>query len=120
MHFTPEEKSQLVTRYYNGETILDISTATGIPRSTLYSCLKPYQTVNTETGHQVNVSEFIRMKKHLDKLEQVIEVLQKVKCTVSSPLQDKLRELLRLYAQYSMHVLCDALQVPRGTFYNHM
>ena len=26
----------------------------------------------------------------------------------------------KLYGQYSVHVLCDALQVARGTFYNHI
>lgn len=120
MRFTPEEKSQIVTRYYNGESILDISTSTGIPRSTLYSWLKPYRTEHTDAGYHVNASEFIKMKKHLDKLEQIIEVLQKVECTVSSPLQDKLQELSQLYGQYSVYTLCEALQVPRGTFYNHM
>lgn len=120
MRFTPEDKSQFVTRYYNGESILDLSTSTGIPRSTLYSWLKPYRTEHTDAGYQVNASEFIKMKKHLDKLEQIIEVLQKVECTVSSPLQDKLHELSQLYGQYSVHTLCEALQVPRGTFYNHM
>lgn len=60
------------------------------------------------------------MKQRLEKLEQKIEVLQKVDCTVSSSLQDKLQELSKLYGQYSVHTLCDALCVSRGIFYNHI
>lgn len=41
-------------------------------------------------------------------------------CCVGSTLKDKLNELEKLYGQYSVHVLCDALDVPRGTFYNYI
>ena len=50
----------------------------------------------------------------------MIEILKTVKCNVQSPLQEKLCELEKLYGKYSVHVLCDALNVPRGTFYNHI
>lgn len=56
----------------------------------------------------------------MEKLEGIIQVLKSVDCTVSAPLQDKLKALEALYGQFSVHTLCDALEVPRGTFYNHM
>lgn len=60
------------------------------------------------------------MKQRLEKLEQKIEVLQKVDCTVPPPLQDRLQEPSKLYGQYSVHTLCDALCVSRGTLCNHI
>ena len=60
------------------------------------------------------------MKQKLQKLEQKLEILQKVDCTATAPLQDKLNELTKLYSQYSVHALCEALCVSRGTFYNHI
>lgn len=60
------------------------------------------------------------MKQKLQKLEQKLEILQKVNCTASAPLQEKLQELAKLYGQYSVHALCEALCVSRGTFYNHI
>ena len=53
-------------------------------------------------------------------MEQKIEILQRVNCTVSAPLQEKLQELAKLHGQYSVHALCEALCVSRGTFYNHI
>jgi transposase-like protein len=118
--FTKKEKHQLVARYHNGESATDICTETGIARSTFYTWLQPYKTTYTNAGYAVSAVEFIKMKQRLEKLEQKIEVLQKVNCTVSSPLKEKLRELALLYGQYSVHVLCESLGVPRGTFYNHI
>ena len=110
----------MVARYRNGESATDICTEIGIARSTFYTWLKPYKTTYTDAGYAVNAAEFIKMKQRLEKLEQKVEVLQKVNCTVSSPLKEKLQELSLLHGQYSVHVLCEALEVPRGTFYNHI
>lgn len=111
-----EEKHQLIARYSNGESATNICTETGVARSTFYAWLKPYKTTYTDASY----AEFIKMKQRLKKLEQKVEVLQKVNCTVSSPLKEKLQELSLLHGQYSVHVLCEALEVPRGTFYNHI
>lgn len=120
MRFSDEQKQELVSRYHGGESASDICLQNGVPRSTFYTWLKPYQTEITPSGYIVSTNEFVKMKQRLEKLEQKIEVLQKVDCTVSSPLQDKLQELSKLYGQYSVHTLCDALCVSRGTFYNHI
>lgn len=31
-----------------------------------------------------------------------------------------MKEIEKFYGQYNVHVLCDSLDVPRGTFYNHI
>ena len=54
------------------------------------------------------------------RLENIIAVLKTVNCTAHSPAQEKLVELERLYGHFSNHVLCDALDIPRGTFLNHI
>lgn len=120
MKYTPEEKRQLVMRYQNGESVSHICSETGISRSTFYSWVKPYQTTLTETGVLVTPQEFALLKRRVEKLESIINVLKSVDCTVSSPLKEKLAALETLYGQYSIHTLCDALEVSRGTFYNYI
>ena len=46
--------------------------------------------------------------------------MQKVFDVENIPTQVRLEELERLYGEYNVHNLCDALMVPRGTFYNHI
>ena len=120
MLISTEEKRSLVARYRAGESVAELCADSGVPRSTFYTWIRPYTVTMTDSGYAVSQQEFIKMKQKLQKLEQKIEILQKVNCTVSAPLQDKLQELAKLYGQYSVHALCEALCVSRGTFYNHI
>ena len=120
MKYTSEEKRRLVMCYQSGESASSICSETGIPRSTFYSWIPQYSMVETKAGERVNLRDYELQKKHIKKLESIIRILKAVDCTVSSPLQDKLAAMEALYGQYSIHVLCDALEVPRGTFYNHI
>lgn len=120
MRLSTEEKSKLVERYHSGESAIDICTQSGMPKSTFYTWLKPYKVMVSPTGNIISFNEFFKMKQKLDKLEKKIKVLQTVNCTASAPLQDTLYELSLLHGQYSVNVLCEALNVDRGTFYNHI
>ena len=120
MRWSTKEKQSLVARYQAGESVAEICADTGIARSTFYTWIKPYTTTTTDSGYVVSQQEFIKMKQRIQKLEQKVEILQKVGCTASAPLQEKLQELAKLYGQYSVHALCEALCVSRGTFYNHI
>lgn len=120
MRFSTEEKQLLVARYHTGESAAEICADTGIARSTFYTWIKPFTATKTNSSYAVSQQEFMKMRQKIQKLEQKIEILQKVDCTLSSPLQMKLQELTKLYGQYSVHALCEALNVSRGTFYNHI
>lgn len=120
MRYNTGEKQALVARYRAGESVAEICTDTGVPRSTFYTWIKPYTVTMTDSGYMVSQQEFIKLKQKLRKLEGKIEILQKVNCTVSAPLQEKLQELAKLHGQYSVHALCEALCVSRAAFYNHI
>ena len=120
MKFTKEEKQAFVKHYQNGETVLQICNENQIPRSTFYRWIQDYQQTVTDTGNIVTPQEFLYLKRRVEKLEAMVQVLKKVDCTVSPPLQEKLKAMEALYGQFSEHTLCEALDVPRGTFYNHI
>ena len=120
MRWSTKEQQSLVARYQAGESVAEICADTGVARSTFYTWIKPYTTTTTDSGYVVSQQGFIKMKQRIQKLEQKVEILQKVGCTASAPLQEKLQELAKLYGQYSVHALCEALCVSRGTFYNHI
>ena len=120
MRWSAEEKQSLVARYRAGESVAEICADVGVARSTFYTWIRPYTTTTTDSGHVVSQQEFNKMNQKIQKLEQKVEILQKVNCTASAPLQEKLQELAKLYGQYSVHALCEALCVSRGTFYSHI
>ena len=55
---------------------------------------------------------------HLSKIEQKLEVLGKCSCGVNASIDEKMAAIAALEGQYSIHVLCEALNLPRGTYYN--
>lgn len=120
--YTNEQIRQCCFAYRNGEAVNRISEQRKIPRSTIYVWLKKYKDLpEINPDSYINYQRFYTQEKaQYEKLKQICKVLQTVNCTVSSPLQTKLNEIEKLYGQYSVHVLCEALGVSRSTFYNHI
>ena len=122
MKISSEEKQALVLQYEQGEPVRSICARTGIARSTFYTWIRSFGTVikNGDKTIRVTLREMNNLKRKVKMLEERLRILQKVNCGVSAPLQERLREMEKLYGQYSVHALCDALCVARGTFYNHI
>lgn len=106
-------------KYCDGVAVRDIVKTTGVPRSTVYYWIKQYK--NFTDLNDITLKKTLdNIKRKYEKSQQICEVLKSVHCTRNSPLKTKLYELEKLYGQYSVHVLCEALGVSRGTFYNHI
>ena len=90
----------------------------GIARSTLFKWKKKYEENHffrvskkpANTGHKA--------KAHLDKLNKIVAASKELRCGVTASITEKVAEINRLEGKYSIHVLCEALQLPRGTYYN--
>jgi hypothetical protein len=59
-----------------------------------------------------------KAKAHLDKLNKIVAASKELYCGVTASITEKVVEIKRLEGKYSVHVLCEALQIPRGTYYN--
>lgn len=117
---TPQEKQMPVARYQKGESVSSICMQSGTSKSTFCNWVKQYSTLTSRMGNEVTPREIELMKRRLEKANNLVSVLKAVHCTAFSSLQEKLAELERLHGEFSVHVLCEALDVPRGTFYNHI
>ena len=120
--YTQAEKQALIDRFIsNRETVASIIEDTGIPKSTLYSWIKVYQEEQyTGKKKEVNAYSFKLLENKVTRLESIIEILKTAPCTVQAPLKQRLYAAESLYGKYSVHMICDAFNIPRGTFYNHV
>ena len=117
--YAKEIHRQAVSRYFKcKQTAAQISRVMNIPHQTVGAWI---------TAAKSGISDVrwtprrIRdMCAKVKRLESIISVLKSVECTVSSPQKERLREMERLHGQFSSRVLCDALEVPRGTYLNHI
>ncbi len=108
--------------YRKGTPVTKLVEQFDVPRSTIYFWLKKYKDMpSLQPESYISFRQnFKREQKRNEKLANICEILQKVDCTVSAPLKTRLYALESLYGQYSVHHLCEALKVSRGTFYNHV
>ena len=120
MKFTDAQKKVIVARHENGESVRSLCSEFNIPRSTLYRWCKSHKTNTIANGIPFTAREINQMQNRIVKLNNIIAILKTVNCTVSAPLRERLVALEALYGQYDVHTLCEALNVDRGTFYNHI
>ena len=116
-HISSETKTNIINRYNNGESVVELTEATGIARSTIYGWLKADRESAKKPVTKKTVNDLNRA---IIRLSTQIEILQKVFDVENIPTRIRMGELERLYGEYNIHNLCDALMVPRGTFYNHL
>lgn len=109
-------------RYENGESASAISQSIHVPVSTLYRWFHAYRTIQTPQ-HTYSPAEFNTLLKRTKKAEHLLEIIRKTGCISSIPLQTRLQKLATLHeedTEFSVHEICEALEVSRGTFYNHI
>lgn len=113
-----ETKASIINRYNNGESVAVLTEATGVARSTIYGWIRAVQSESADKT--INKKTVNDLERKNIRLSTLIEILQKVFDVENIPTQLRLEELEKLYGEYNVHNLCDALMVPRGTFYNHI
>ena len=121
--YPTEFKVKAIRRYEKGESIKELCKELNISQSTLYHWRKQYCSIQTDT-RTYTPAEFDAISRRLRKVEHELEVIRLSGYIARIPLQDKLATLELLHNEmadlYSVHELCEALDVSRGTFYNHI
>ena len=119
--YTQEEKQAVIDRVISGEPSAHILADTGIPKSTFYSWLRIYQEEqNAANRRKVDIRNFHLLENKVARLESIVEILKSAPCTPRAPVRQRLYAAEQLYGKYNVHVICDAFDIPRGTFYNHV
>ena len=118
-----EFKKQAIRRYEKGESIPALCQELHISQSTFYHWRNQYRSIQT-SAHTYTPAEFDVLVRRLQKAEHKLSIIQLSGYLSKVPLQDKLATLEHFHNEmsdlYSVHELCEALNVSRGTFYNHI
>lgn len=117
--YRPEFKQQVVLRIRNGLPILEISQKYHVAQSTLYCWIKDLELISGD----FSVTDYNTLQRQHDRVNHILQVIRLSSIIDEVPLQRRLSILARLheqFEQYSVHELCEALNVARGTFYNHI
>ena len=117
-----KEKENAIKRYVKDrEPPLRIIKEIGISKSTFYKWLSEYQNEQKQSDRKnLTLRNFKLLEAKIDRLDGIIEIIKKANILPNSSLKDKLHTAESLSGNYSVHMLCDALDIPRGTYYNHI
>lgn len=117
--YSKEEKTQVLNDYKKGGHITDISKRMGISRGTIYRWIEQANQVrmNATLPH---AGDYHRLKLHCDKLEKMISILHEVHSRLGLSLQQKYELVKKMSEEYSVNALCTALDVAKGSYYNHI
>ena len=121
--YPAEFKAKIIKRYQKGKSIQALSQEFHIPQGSIYRWRKEYCSIHSP-NRTYTPKEFDTISKRLARLEHEMEIIRLAGYISKVPLQKKLSFLESLYQKpdnpYSVHELCEALDVARGTFYNHI
>ncbi len=119
----PEEfKKQVVACYEKKHSLVFAAEKYNVAVSTVARWVNDY-TIHGPLEEQFTLSEFKELKRKYARSQHLLEIIKLSKLFDEIDLQKRLRILAQLYEQtelYSVRELCEALNVDRGTFYNHI
>ena len=116
----PEEfKKQVVSFYAAGNPLSAVSEKYQLAQSTIYRWCREYD----HTGDPSTVKDCAALRRQCERLERILQIIRLSNIIEGVPRRKRLEILAKLHEQieqYSVHELCEALDISRGTFYNHI
>lgn len=117
--YSLEFKSQVVLTIQNGLPTAEASQRYQVAQSTLYRWGKEYG----QTDSNLSAPDYTTLQRKGQRFDHILQIIRLSGIMEEVSLQKRLTILARLHEQferYSVHELCEALNVSRGTFCNHI
>ena len=118
--FSDEDRREVVKLYQAGHSIPDICKSVQIGRSTLYRWISLHTEFRRYGGEVFTSKDVFRLREENRMLREENEILHRCECHPHSALSVKMAAMAKLRHEFSIHALCRALDVKRGTFYNYL
>ena len=104
MKYSPELRAVAIASHLvDGQTVAQIATNIGVPRSTLYNWIKKHlenQSSKIENQPPLTLQYLKHLESKVQRLDGMITILKTVPCTVHAPLSDRLNAIEQLQGQY--------------------
>ena len=117
--YSQETKDYILKCYLSGESVLSIQKNSGIPRSTIYHWIKKYNHNHQSKGQVVNLKDYNDLNRKYEQCLTIIKILQSSPCLATDSVDEKYFAIEDLLLEgYNVNVICEALCMSKGTYYN--
>ncbi|MBR6968584.1 MAG: IS3 family transposase [Ruminococcus sp.] len=108
-------KKEIIEQIKAGGKVTAISKKYGISRQTIYRWLAE----NADFVEPKRRS-YGELERYSQKLENIIEILKYAQPTEKLTQLERYELITELSSKYNVNTLCDALDIPKGSYYNHI
>lgn len=117
--YSQETKDYILKCYLSGKSVLSIQKNSGIPRSTMYRWIKEYNHNHQSKGHIINLKDYNDLNRKYERCLTIIKILQSSPCLANDSVDEKYFAIEDLLLEgYNVNVICEALCMSKGTYYN--
>ena len=116
--YATEFKKKVVEFYLDHHTVKETLQKFNIPESKLFVWKHQYQTRMFEKPRSTQSYSIKPMQRKLDRMKAVWEVQSISKCSPNASHAEKVKAVDSLKGRYSVRILCDAVSLPTGSYYN--
>ncbi len=118
-NYSKEDKQKIINLCSDGVSVTEISKEYGLARSTIYAWIKEYNK-KSRRKKPINMHEVLLLRQKCEQQNLMIEILQSASCTIDAPQKERYEAIKKLSGKYSTALLCKALNVPKGSYYNYI
>lgn len=118
-NYSKEDKQKIINLCSDGVSVTEISKEYGLARSTIYSWIKEYNK-KSRRKKPINMHEVILLRQQCEQQNLMIEILKSAACSIDAPQKERYEAIKELSGKYSTALLCKALNVPKGSYYNYI
>ena len=113
-------KQKRISRLYQeGASITELSRLYDLPKSSIYNWGHKYRTspysIKVVMTHELN-----NLKRTANRTARELEICQKCLRRLELSPKEKYAFMDSIHGQYSLHEICEAMEVGRGAYYNHL
>ena len=118
-HYSKAIRDEAVLFYERGHSFAETRAKYGMAESTFFEWKKRFDQEHPLyelAGGSTKAARNAQL--HLEKLALELEAVRQCPCGINASIDDKIGAINALSGRYSIRVLCEALSLPRGTYYN--
>lgn len=117
--YTQKQKQKILERYRCGERIAEISSSTGIPKTTIYAWIRSFNVIDTSHNRIINLKMYRELERKYTRQKKIITIFHESPIIACTSLDERIGIIDEMISdEYTVNTLCEALCVAKGTYYN--
>ena len=116
---TDLKKRKLARLYRNGASVHNLAKEYNLSESSIRHWIERYSGKNRQIK-LISAKEYNDLKRHAEKITREINIQKRFMEGLGISNQTKYSFMDQIYGEYSLHELCEAMDMDRGTYYNHL